>query len=76
MSLLDTGYPMPPEIPPDQNAGTVLTILTWTLFGISGLLMGGRLFSKIVRLKHFALDDGMMLIALVSAVFCAGGLNL
>jgi len=57
--------PLPAVLPPNTNAGTALARLAWVLFGISTALVGARLYSKVFRVKRFARDDVLMLIAYV-----------
>ena len=58
-------FPFPKVLPPNNNAGPPLVDASWVLFGLSTVLMAGRLYSKIAKLRRFAVDDGLMLIAWV-----------
>lgn len=62
IELGDTGIfiPLPTVIPPNDNAGTALCVITWTLFGVGTIVLAARAFSKIVILKQLALDDILM----------------
>ncbi|KAK5112877.1 hypothetical protein LTR85_011104 [Meristemomyces frigidus] len=60
--------PLPDVIPPNHNDGPPLTILTWTLFGIATVLMAGRLYSKVFKVKRFGLDDVTMSVAWACAL--------
>ncbi|KAK5682520.1 hypothetical protein LTS10_005648 [Elasticomyces elasticus] len=70
IELGDTGIfiPLPAVIPPNDNAGTALSVITWTLFGVGTTVMAARAFSKIVILKRFALDDILMYLSWASTM--------
>lgn len=58
-------FPLPKVLPSNENKGPALVDTAWVFWIASTVVTVGRLYSKIVKLKRFALDDGLMLLAWV-----------
>ena len=52
---------------PDENRGPAVLYTTWILIAISTLVVAARLWTKIRRAHRLYYDDGLMVVALVSA---------
>lgn len=63
-STLPVGYFDHP--PADENLGPMLIKTTWSLLGISSIVVSARLFVKIRTLRKLFVDDYLMILALVS----------
>ena len=58
-------YPLPAILPPNDSKGPALVNTAWVFLGVSTVLVFGRLYSKIFKLKRFSLDDALILFAWV-----------
>ena len=56
-----------PPVGGDQNRGPALLAVTWLFTGLASLIVSFRLFSRVKILKETALDDGFIILSLVSS---------
>jgi hypothetical protein len=61
--------PIPKVLPPDNDLGDGLMIMTWVMLAASTVLVAARMASKILLLKRFRTDDIFLLLTWVSAAF-------
>jgi hypothetical protein len=58
--------PIPKVLPPDNDLGDGLMVMTWVMLAASTVLVAARMASKIMLLKRFRLDDIFLLLTWVS----------
>lgn len=47
------------------DTGAALIAVAWTLFGLSASVVGLRLWTRLFRVRHVAIDDYLMIVSLV-----------
>ena len=60
--------PSAEDMPPNENPGDALCIMTWVMLGVATVLVGARMMSKAFVLRRLRLDDVFMLLTWVSCI--------